>query len=379
MRPISLDAGSVHPAFLQTATAAPQIATGTAGPTEKDLPSLIQAAASRALFWRHGSFAQLDFRDRSVLAEVLRCVCIKSPSIPVYIRRTTLAERLSCSVPTITRALSKLASLGWINRDQIKSRARGFQVGSITLTEQAISMLGLNNIPASKTPTSQYKPNPSDQKVIPKKNLRESSVIDACLDSKEQSLQRQLAHAPGSVDNSENAQMPTADGLKFGPKDPKRIPESFRWLHTELKISIFGIFKLMRMASAQETRLEHIAAAARDAIKASAAPFSYIASLIKLDRDWEWLAFQTRTKDAEKRAEITRERERAAAPKAWAPLNGQYLIDKARAVAWHVCEDIAMGFRLDGEQISRTAIGARPMTLGFMKAISQGLLTVCGG
>jgi hypothetical protein len=190
-----------------------------------------------------------------MLVEILRCLSKESPEQEMFVRRETLAIRLGCSLPTITRTLARLESQGWINRDQVKSRIRGFQVGSIALTKKAIMWLGFE---------------PSAQKA-----QRCSPVIDACSSFQKQSLQRQLQPAAGSVDKPSKST--TAVGAV-------RLPQSLAWL-TE-HISPFGVCKLMKVAREKGLLLEDVTTPCATQIQQAKNGFAYIRKLLGIDRDW---------------------------------------------------------------------------------------------
>jgi Mn-dependent DtxR family transcriptional regulator/uncharacterized protein involved in tolerance to divalent cations len=110
----------------------------------KFLPRVIQKALDRSI----SSKINVDGLVRPiktcllVLQQLIRCVDAIDQAAPIYIKKDTLADKLGASKPTVDRALKALEEGGWIIRqNQIKSRKRGFQIGAITLTTQAIEVL----------------------------------------------------------------------------------------------------------------------------------------------------------------------------------------------------------------------------------------------
>lgn len=225
------------------------------GSTERDLPALLQRALAR-LLRRTGEIAKLSRTEREVLSEVIRCADRRDLLAPIFVRRTTLAERLSCSEPTVTRALSALVHKGWITRDQVKSRRRGFQVGSIELTPQALLWLEMPS------------PDPVRQPEAQNGALRESQMSHALLDPKEQS-KRQPADAAPSTSR---------------PR-PGEVPATLQWLVT-IGLSKWAVFRLMRCARDAGALLEDVVTACRDQIARANNPFAYLTKLLGLDRDW---------------------------------------------------------------------------------------------
>lgn len=311
-----------------------------AGPLpERDLPLPIQRACTRVQFWRAGPFDALGARDRAVLAEVIRCVDRKRPQQAVYIRRDTLAHREGCSVPTITRALARLASLGWIVRDQVKSRLRGFQVGSVELTSAAVAWLGL------------LEPSPT---------LRESPVIDASRSSDIQCIHRQ----------------PPAAGLieKHGTKtSPGELPDALRWLE-HANVSRSGVFLLMGLARKRGVLLETVVSACREQILAARMPFAYIRDLLALDKDWaraakavhDLRASQAEAQEQETKRRIRQERMANAA--------GRWFLAPTKRQLLRVEGDVFMTYVLGHDGQPKQTIGARPDVDVVLRAIDEGRL-----
>lgn len=304
--------------------------------TERDLPLTISRAITRAMTWRDGQFATLGLAERGMLVEVLRCVPRKQPEEGAFIRRDTLAVRLACSVATVTRILARLEELGWILRDQIKSRARGFQVGSIALTKAAAELLGL------------YQPPPTAQRYAP--------VIDAC-SSPIQSLQRQLPCPASSDDKSSQTQ----SGL-LG-----RLPEALRWLAQ--KVSPFGIFKLMGLARRRGLQLEIVTTQCRDQITAANNGYAYIRGLLAIDKDWSYLAAQeaSAAAAAAKAAEI-----RANVCHAVDALEGQDFIRPDGLVCKVRAGWVSVYKPDEAARSMGVAIGCRPVDVAFVEAVERG-------
>lgn len=311
-----------------------------AGPLpERDLPLPIQRACTRVQFWRAGPFEAIGPRDRAVLAEVIRCVDRRRPQQAVYVRRDTLADREGCSVPTITRALARLASLGWIVRDQVKSRIRGFQVGSVELTSEAIAWLGL------------LEPSPT---------LRESPVIDASRSSSIQCIHRQ----------------PPAAGLvkKHSVKaKPGELPDALRWLeHT--KVSRSGVFLLMGLARKRGVLLEAVVTLCREQILAARTPFAYIRDLLTLDKDWTRAAQTVLNSRAAEVEAQDREAKRCVRQERMAKAAGRWFLAPRKRQLLRVEGDIFMTYALGQDGQPSHTLGARPDVDVVLCAIDEGRL-----
>lgn len=307
--------------------------------SERDLPLTISRAISRAMTWRDGEFAQLSLAERGMLVEVLRCVSRKQPEKGAFIRRDTLAIRLACSVATVTRVLARLEELGWILRDQVKSRVRGFQVGSIALTKAASTWLGL------------HLPSPIAQ--------RQAPVSDACR-TPLQSLQRQLPQAASPVDESTSKPHDT---------DAARLPEALRWLVE--KVTPFGIFKLMGLARQRGLLLEAVTQQCQAQIRSAHNGFAYIQGLLALDKDWAYIA-QTQAEKAAAVGEGAQVRDQLA--EFAKSLEGRDFVRADGAVCKVRAGWVTVFAAADA--ISRIAapMGSRPIDAAFVQGIESGEL-----
>jgi DNA-binding MarR family transcriptional regulator len=307
---------------------------------EKDLPVSIMRAITRAMTWRVGAFAELTKLDRSMLVEVLRCISKTQPQAPVFIRRETLAIRLECSLPTVTRQLNHLEDLGWISRHQVKSRSKGFQVGSLTLTKKSIESLGV----LMTTSTAQ----------------RQSLVIDACSNSiKEQSLKRQLPQAVAF-----SKELPTQKTVK-----EIKLPESLTWLTKHM--SPFGVCKLMKDAKTFGVRLEDVTTQCHEQISSAKNGFAYVRSLLNLNRDWTFMATQKAADSAER---VAVEAQRADMLADLVLLQGKSFIgsdDYVRKVEGNM---IVIYSKHEALKKIGVPMGSKPITTSFISAIETGLL-----
>lgn len=313
---------------------------------EKDLPATIQRACTRVQFWREGPFAALKARDRAVLAEVVRCVDRKQPALPAFVRRDSLAERESCSVPTITRALSRLAELGWLLRDQVKSRSRGFQVGSVQLTDAAIAWLGL------LTPTLN--------------DLCESPVIDASGESGNQCIHRQSTPSELLAKSPENRH-------SVGRKKSGAVPDALRWLE-QVRISRAGVFMLMGLARRKGLLLETVTTACRTQIEQARQPFAYVRDLLALDRDWGRVVQQQEDEAqlSARQAQADEHRVRLAAR--LEALEGLWFLSPAKQQLVRAESAVFRIHEMDAQGRAGVSLGVAPQAEAILKAIDAGRL-----
>jgi hypothetical protein len=315
---------------------------------ERDLPLSIQRACTRIQFWRAGPFEGLGARDRAVLAEIVRCVDRRQPHQAVHVRRDTLAAREGCSVPTITRALARLVSLGWVKRDQVKSRVRGFQVGSVELTAEAIAWLGLLE-PFEKAPSPP---------------LCESPVIDASGSSGIQCIHRQ---PPVGGSSEKHPQQPVSKAK------PGEIPASLQWL-VECNVSRNGVFLLMRLARQRGVLLETVATLCRQQIESARMPFAYLRDLLGRDKDWAWVAQSQVQAAAEQVDDRDREAARDAIAQRLGSLSGRWWLAPTKRQLLRVEGGVFMVYGLGDDGQCGPLIGAQPDGAGVLGAIDAGRL-----
>lgn len=262
------------------------------------LPSRIAQAVGRLLTSTHDWALELCCAQRSLLARIVGLADKQDPARDIHVRRTTLASWIGVSVATIQRLLLSLEQAGWITRDQVKSRRRGFQVGEIRLTELAIHRLFAPGAaahaersadrdartarPASAqdAPVAQKPATPSSAH-SPQSNpvfLRQSALSDALLDT-QQCLHRQPD--TGSSKNHIQEASTAARRRAFHPN----LPSGLHWLQS-VGIKPSGICALMRRATDAGNRLEDVAKAAKKSLQQAKNPFAYLHALAVQSRDW---------------------------------------------------------------------------------------------
>jgi len=354
-----------------------------------DLPLSLMRAISRALLWRDGEFSALAERDRLVLAEILRCIPKASPTEPVFVRRNTLAVRLDISLATLTRGMARLQDLGWIVRDQVKSRIRGFQVGSVALTSLAAERLGFGDT------------HPQAQRCAP--------LSDACSYSKEnteQSLERHPAQAPGPVverrlecvvqpitattaeENSalevvcavtpaaieltETAKLDQPDDSVSRASSSKpriRLPEPLAWLADHMTPA--GVCLLMKEARDRGMRLEDVVSQCAEHVRKASNAFAYVRRLLAGDRDWSGAAKQSK-EAAEQQAAAARTRLQFESE--LQALEGACFVGKDGFVR-KVMRGMAVFFTPAEARLKvGTSSGARAVSQEFLCAVRDGLL-----
>jgi len=280
------------------------------------LPANIAQAVGRLLTSTQDWALNLCCAQRSLLARIVGLSDKQDPAKDIYVRRTTLASWIGVSVATIQRLLLALEQAGWIKRDQVKSRRRGFQVGEIRLTAVAISRLfGTDESCRDGRPGQ-----PTEEKPIGLKDvfLRRSSMTDALLDT-QQCLHRQPDK--GSFGKNVKAESSNHNTNTFAP----RLPHGLMWLKSA-GITPAGICALMRRATASGNRLEDVAIAVKKSLKHAKNPYAYLHALVAQSRNWRASASKV-IQQAEEQKQS--EQQAAAAEKVWrwiADLDGVSLI-----------------------------------------------------
>lgn len=311
---------------------------------EKALPYPILAAIGRAMFVKAQGLRNLLLPERVMLAHVIRCLDKDRPTELAFVRRTTLADQLECSKATVTRQLARLEEAGWIVRDQVKSRIRGFQVGGIALTQAAADALFIRPSRDAQA-----------QRRAPVTHPCRTSVIE-----EKQSSQRQLAPTSGPVDKFDTKTRSKPRGVN--------LPITLRWLVDHM--SPFGVCKLMAIAREKKLRLEDVTNQCMDQIRAAKQPFGYVRNLLGREKEWKRLASERADKAA---AQEKVKADRAALSQAERDLSGQCFFDEDKGLAFRIEGSFVRWFRSEvcaapkGESFC-----SRPLDIDFLDAIKGG-------
>lgn len=313
---------------------------------EKALPYPILAAIGRAMFVKAHGLRNLLLPERVMLAHVIRCLDKDRPTELAFVRRTTLADQLECSKATVTRQLARLEEAGWIVRDQVKSRIRGFQVGGIALTHAAAAAL-----------FTRPSTDPQAQRRAPVTHPCRTSVKE-----EKQSSQRQLASTSGHVENFDTKTRSKRGGVN--------LPVTLRWLVDHM--SPFGVCKLMAIARDKQIRLEDVTNQCMDQIRTAKRPFGYVRSLLRRDKDWKLLARQRADQAA---AQEKVKADKAAVSQAGRDLSGQCFFDEDKGLACRIEGSFVLWFRSEVcEAPKGDSFCSRPLDADFLDAIEAGRL-----
>ncbi len=271
---------------------------------EKDLPVRIWRAQQRVMSFTSGRFANLTLTDKAMLCEILRAVPQHRPAQPFSIRRSSLEDRLGISSATATRWLARLRDQGWIEREQVLSRAHGFQVSTMKLTDEAIQSLALRQAASlflRESPVSH--PEESSEQSSTKRQSADAGALDGSAEEvgsmgdvtpaamqragaagtrndqgfEERSSDQRVTTAPAGVT------MASAIGAARRLATPT-IPEAL--LPLSAVLTPVQICFLMRRARAFGHRLEDVTIPCFKAICAATRPLPYILRLLRLPRDW---------------------------------------------------------------------------------------------
>lgn len=337
------------------------------------LPARIACAIARLMTSIAPWSLQLDSAERELLARLVGLADKHNPAQPIAVGRQTLAERLRCSRATVQRLLLRLEQLGWIERDQIKSRRLGFQVGTITLSQVAVERLFDEPDDRCEAATQ---PAPGQVQRHPASTTRHgddvSGLRHALLETGIQCIHRQPRSglvANPHVDKSASPPSPRQQSTK---KLMPRIPQALGFL-LDVGISPTGLCALMRMAREQGQRLEDIGRAVLHGLRKAKNPFAYLRSLLTHPRDWTALAaHQQRREQAEHEAE--QHRRRRANVDAWlASMEGRQVLDRANGRILQFVGRVALVFvQQDGKHLPQ---GGLPISDSTAEALMRGLGT----
>lgn len=191
------------------------------------------------------------------------------PTKEIFVRRDTLAGKVSKSVDTITRILGELEADGWISRSQARN---GLAFGSVLvrLSEKLLALVWgpakssenqqqtCGQLPSSR-PSEMTTVNKVNQQSFTRDNLSENSSRQG--EQKNQNQRQVASHLPDDLKS--------LDG----------------------KLSMPAIWKLMGMASKKGKRLgDVVAATAKHWAKFSGRQlFAYLSKLVESDKDFGYI------------------------------------------------------------------------------------------
>lgn len=246
-----------------------------------------------------GLFASLNLTDKAMLCEILRSVQQLRPAEQFSVRRSTLEARLGVSSATATRWLSRLRQQGWIEREQVLSRAHGFQVSTMKLTEQAICALALRQA-ASLFLRESLVSHPEESSDQSSTKRQSADAAGLCEDQVSDHQARTATDSPkASAEGLDKPGTPAHDdgsssqaaGVCRSPQKradahatTPSIPEPLQPLLGLL--SAVQVCFLMRRARAHGHRLEDVVLPCLQSIRSSRSPLPYVLRLLRLPRDW---------------------------------------------------------------------------------------------
>ncbi|HEX7934226.1 MAG TPA: helix-turn-helix domain-containing protein [Paraburkholderia sp.] len=237
---------------------------------------------------------QLSENHRRVLACLIRYgVNQHNPRCDIWIKKSTIAQRLGINEATVYRALTLLQNAGLIERDEQGRVGRALKlVAFVRLTQEAVRRLGL----------------------LPSQLRRDiAPVQDVNKNPKQSSSKNQPSQGPGS----------------FCKISGRTVPTDLAWLHTDNDLSLSGLFSLMKKARQAGTRLSHVVAHATKVLCALRGRelFAYLSSLISLPLDFEAIARVKLAEAAKAEAQQREARECAARMAHIATLKGKRYFD----------------------------------------------------
>ena len=242
----------------------------------RNLPNRILRAIDNALHLRG-----LPRNVRATLGDIVRFVPQSNPLESVFAHKKKIAERTGASERTVYRHLKSLETRGLIKiqNQERKSRSGRFSVARICLTKQAIELLGFTQIdvqaPCSALPNSDVIHSQPSDTLSSRHTLTEPTI-------------------------SKNQPAKTKNGL----------PIDLHWL-TGQGVSKYGIFKLMRLAKANNKFLSDVVLVTRSYLedKRGGALFGYLAKICQGKSDFSYAAKLERNRiEDDKAARILKEK-----------------------------------------------------------------------
>ena len=212
-----------------------------------DFPAQIKTALARIMGCDGGGLHELNYRERSLLARLVRNVSIQAPADNMRVAVITLAAALQTCNKTIQRTFKSLREKGWIDRNQVKKRS-GMQIADTWLTSSTLKVLGLV-VPTPLRSTSD--------------NMSDASRIST--------ISKDSQHVAGSS-------VPEAGS--------PALPEDVQLLG-KMGLTRGAIFKLMGEARRAGHRLGDIVRGAAPLIEKARHVFAYMRKLITSKHDWK--------------------------------------------------------------------------------------------
>lgn len=224
-----------------------------------DFPACIQTALARIMGCDGGDLHTLTYRERSLLARIVRNVSTQDPASSIRVAVGTLAAALQTCNKTVQRTFNSLRAKGWINRDQVKKRS-GMQIADTWLTRSTLELLGLVQATVPRAASD---------------NMSGASSLSTMSEDSQQ--------IPG----------PSVPEAKESP-----LPEDVQLLE-KMGLRRGAIFKLMGEATKAGHRLGNIVRAASPLIEKARHVFGYMRKLIAQPRDWSTYVCQALRKQGE--------------------------------------------------------------------------------
>lgn len=274
-----------------------------------DFPAQIQTALARIMGCDGGGLRDLSYRERSLLARLVRNVSIQDPTDSVRVSVSALAEALQTCNKTIQRTFKSLREKGWIDRNQVKKRS-GMQIADTWLTSSTLKVLGL---------------------VAP---------------SAMQSASDNMSNASRFSTVSKDSQQLTGSSEARAKKST--LPEDVQLLEKK-GLSRGAIFKLMGEARQAGHRLGDIVRGATPLIEKARHVFAYMRKLITSQHDWKNYSCAALREQAQE-TEIRVQREKKSADESLVHTtlaSDAILTSAARKMVWMLRDDAVYACRLE--------------------------------
>lgn len=319
---------------------------------QPDLPPVIQRAIARLM---DPAFpVQINAPELKAMATLLRRVDKTDGTRQFWVKRVNLADMFGKCERTVTNWLNALEASGLIVKEQGRSGWGRFQSAILQLTPLAVQLLGLDQ-PLKKLTPGDFSPFESDHRQLEKKTS--PRLCDTAFEfqsSSKRQLAEKLSTDPkfgtgtqfrdaqdrwksdeeaGSSPPGVEMPQPTADQKQKHRVVPF-VPDDCLPL-LEMKITPFGVYKLMKEARLAGKRLSDIVSARLDALKAARNSYSLLVHLIHDGLDYTTIAKWQNEAHAKATQDKQEEVFQKVTGKRWLP--GQWLVVPEPGVELKAC------------------------------------------
>lgn len=258
-------------------------------------------------------FKPIPSSYRDILRRLIKKVSSKNGQQAIFAKRETLAFESGCSLPTVYRALDRFEKEGWIERDwQPCAGLRGSE-SHITLSGVLCQLLLLpsresnhrqkplvmEEPPHAKAAEYQYPACEATPLPLPITNdtSPEYQGNNQLLKKDQPDLPSEPVDKNVTTNESPTPKDLPVKSIRFGKFT---IPSELAWLISDQELSPTGVLSLMKLAKSVGQRLSDIVSITAKYLRKlrGGRLYAYLATLARSERDWAWIAKESRTESA---------------------------------------------------------------------------------